>query len=79
MTREYSGIFLKVILVSEKPIKSSILDLETDFEISDPSKLLLFLHNSLFSILNFQIRIVEKVAMDHTDHFDFRQTIVVTR
>ena len=56
-----------------KPLRCHILDLNLDISIFYPSKISVFLHNALFLILNVQIRIVEKVPMDHTNHFGFRK------
>ena len=73
MTREYSRIFLKVSLVWKQPSKVRCWTSILIFQLSDLSKFVLFHHNFVVSVQKNQIRIVENVPMDHTDHFGFRQ------
>ena len=53
-------------------LKSIILDLNPEFSFFEPLQNFSFPPKPLFCILDFQIPIVEKVPMDHTNHFDFR-------
>ena len=54
-----------------------ILKLKTEFWSLTPLQNFNFPTKHPFSILDVHIRIVEKVPMDHTDHFDFHKKVVL--
>ena len=53
-------------------LKSIILDLNPEFSFFEPLQNFSVPPKPLVCILDVQIPIVEKVPMDHTNHFDFR-------
>ena len=66
-----SRIFLEILFGLETTLKSPILDPKTDFSFFRPLENFSFPPQLPFSITIFQIPIVEKVSIDHTDHFGF--------
>ena len=75
MGREWSGMYLEVILVLEslleKPFWASKAP-KTNFSNFPRPSILSFPQKLSFWIAILKIHLVEYVRMDHTDHFSFR-------